>query len=284
MRRGALAILALAACDDPLDQRLGMIETPRVLAVIAEPAEAKPGAMVTYQAVIAGPDGPIVAAPSWGYCTSPKPPTEDNAASTDCVGGEALIELGTAPTVIGTMPAEACIRFGPDVPPGGFRPRAPDASGGYYQPVRIAIDDLLAIGLSRITCNLPTAPFDVAQRYRAEYVANANPTLEPIAIDRVPANTDIELIARWPDAAAETYLYFEPSTQTLVDRREAMRLSWFATGGTLAVDASAVGTGEPVTSVSTTWHTPATGTAWLWFVLRDQRGGIAVQTQQITVE
>lgn len=284
MKRGALVLVTLAACDDPLDQRLGIIEAPRVLAVIAEPAEAKPGAAVTYQAVIASPDGPLASAPSWGYCTSPKPPTEDNAASTECVGGDALIDLGTAPMVTGTIPAEACIRFGPDVPPGGFRPRDPDASGGYYQPVRIVIAELIAIGLSRITCNLPTAPFEAAARYRAEYVANANPTLEPIALDRVPADTDVTLTARWPATSAETYLYYEPSTQTLVDRREALRVSWFATGGTLAVDASAVDAVDPATSVSTIWRTPAAGPAWVWFVLRDQRGGIAVQSQAITVE
>ena len=126
MKRLTLTLAALGACDDSLDQRLGIIETPRVLAVLAEPAEAKAGALVRYEAVIAGPEGPLVLTPSWGYCTSPKPPTEDNAASVGCVGGEALIELGTAPMVSGTIPAEACIRFGPDVPPGGFRPRDPD--------------------------------------------------------------------------------------------------------------------------------------------------------------
>lgn len=284
MKRLALTLLALAACDDSLDQRLGIIEAPRVLAAIAEPAEAKPGAMVSYNAVIASPDGPLATAPSWGYCTSPKPPTEDNAASISCVGGDALIELGTAPTVSGTIPAEACIRFGPDVPPGGFRPRDPDASGGYYQPVRIATDDLLAIGLSRITCNLPTAPFEAAARYRAEYVANANPVLDPIVLDRVPATSEVTLTASWPAATAESYLYFDAAAQILVDRRESLRVSWFATGGTLAVDASALAETSNATSVSTTWQTPAAGTAWIWFVLRDSRGGVAVRGVQLTVE
>ena len=284
MRRAALAIVLLAACDESLDQRLGIIDAPRVLAVIAEPAEAKPGALVSYEAVIASPDGPLAIAPSWGYCTSPKPPTEDNAASIACVGGEALIDLGTAPMVTGALPAEGCIQFGPDVPAGGFRPRDPDASGGYYQPVRVVTDELLAIGLSRITCNLPTAPFEAAARYRNEYVANANPVLEPIALDRVPASADVTLTASWPEPSAESYLYFEPSSQTLVDRHEAMRVSWFATGGTLAVDASAIASDDAATSVSTTWHTPAAGLAWIWIVLRDQRGGIAVQARSITVE
>jgi hypothetical protein len=63
-----------------------------------------------------------------------------------------------------------------------------------------------------------------------------------------------------------------------------MRVSWFATGGALAVDASAVGVDDSATSVSTTWHTPAAGDVWLWFVLRDSRGGIAWQQLRVTVE
>jgi len=294
----AVATLA-SGCDDPLDQRLGLVDAPRVLAVIAQPAEAKPSAMIAYEAVIASPDGPLAIAPSWGYCTSPKPPTEDNAASTDCVGGDALIDLGTATTVMGALPAEGCIRFGPDVPPGGFRPRDPDASGGYYQPVRVASDDLLAIGLSRIICNLPTAPFDAAARYRAEYVANANPVLDAIALEpstpdpsapdplapaRVPGSSNITLTATWPEASAEPYLYFDTEAQVLVDRREAMRVSWFATSGTLAEDASAVGETDAAVSASTTWRTQATGDAWIWIVLRDSRGGVATRAIHVTVE
>ena len=62
-----------------------------------------------------------------------------------------------------------------------------------------------------------------------------------------------------------------------------MRVSWFATGGTLAVDASAVDEDDAATSVSTTWHTPAAGPAWLWVVLRDSRGGVAAQAVAVTV-
>lgn len=63
-----------------------------------------------------------------------------------------------------------------------------------------------------------------------------------------------------------------------------MRLSWFATGGTLAVDASAVNETDTATSVSTTWHTSAAGTLTLWLVLRDSRGGIASQAVRVVVE
>lgn len=269
-------LLLLAGCEMALDQRVAIVDEPRVLAVISEPAEAKPGAPVAYTAVLASPDGPLTVAPHWAFCTSPKPPTEDNAASVPCIAGEELIDLGSTPT--GTLPKDGCIRFGPDTPPGGFRPRDPDASGGYYQPVRVDADDLLAIGLTRITCNLPTAPAEVAFDYQQRYVANKNPRLDPITLTEAAANSDVTLIASWPADSIEEFLYYDTLSQTLVTRRETMRLSWFATGGRLDVDAS---TGD--TSVTTTWHTPTAGSAWLWFVLRDSRGGIAVQSANISL-
>jgi hypothetical protein len=283
MRRALLCLALVAACDDPLDQRLAIVDAPRVLAVISTPAEAKPGADVSYEAIVASPDGPIAAPPAWAFCTGPKPPTEDNVASVDCVDGEALVDLGTTATPTGALPADGCLLFGPDTPPGGFRPRSPDETGGYYQPVRLALDELLAIGLTRITCKLPTAPAEVARDYDLHYVANANPTLEPLALGDVPADSDVTLAASWPATAAETYLYFEPASQTLVELREALRVSWFATGGALAVDASLVGEADLATSASTTWHTPSAGPAWLWVVLRDSRGGVAAQALSITV-
>ncbi|NVB78613.1 MAG: hypothetical protein HOV81_09485 [Kofleriaceae bacterium] len=283
MKRLAFLVV-LAGCGDELDQRLSIIDEPRVLAVIAEPAEAKPGAQVMFHAIAASPDGPLATVPHWAFCTAPKSPTEDNVVSDDCVRGSALADLGTADVVTGTLPSDGCLRFGPDTPPGGFRPRAADGTGGYYQPVRADVDALVAFGLARITCKLPTAPGDVAHDYDVRYVANANPILDPIAIDRVSANSDVTLAASWPADAVETYLYFDPDSQTLVTRREAMRVSWFATAGSFAVDATAVGEDDTATTASTTWHTPGPGTVHLWFVLRDSRGGIAVRDAAIVIE
>jgi hypothetical protein len=283
MRAAALCVL-LVACDEGLDQRLAIIDEPRVLAVVGEPAEARPGELVTYHAVIASPDGPLASIPAWSYCLAPKPPTEDNAVPAACVRGEEIAELGAALEVTGTLPAEGCLRYGPDTPPGDFRPRDADPTGGYYQPIRAEVDGMLAFGLTRITCKLPSAPADLARRYDLEYVANQNPTLDPIALGRAPANSDVTLTASWPEASAESYLHFDRLAQVLVDRREALRVSWFATAGALAVDASAVGEDDPATSISTTWHTPGPGTAHLWFVLRDSRGGLAVQDAFVTLE
>jgi len=285
----ALALaLALAACDDSLDQRLAIVDAPRVLAIVADPAEARPGAAVTYRALVGSPDGPLDAAPRWSYCTAPKPPTEDNTVSTPCALGDALQPLGDGPTVTAALPADACSRFGPEVPPGDFRPRDPDPTGGFYQPLRADVDpSLIAFGLSRITCKLANTTAELAREYDLNYVANRNPSLElpdAASLAAVPAHASISLTASWPADAAEPYLYFDQLAQSLLTRRESLRLSWFATAGTLDVDASAVGESDPATRVTTTWHTPGPGPATLWFVLRDSRGGVATRAVPVIVE
>ena len=291
-------VLGASACVDAPDQRLAIVDEPRVVAVIAEPAEARPGATVDYRAVIASPDGPLAAAPAWAYCTSPKPPTEDNVVSTGCVAGDALLPLvqGADPaSATGTLPMDGCLRFGPDVPPGGFRPRDADATGGFYQPVRVDTAALapLAFGLSRITCNLANATPEAFRRYALEYVANTNPRIASLALDGAPlaagthvaADTDVELSVAWPEDAAETYLYYDRDAQVLVDRREALRVSWLTTGGALPVDAAAIAEDDRATSARITWRTPSSpATAHVWIVLRDARGGMAVEHAAITVE
>ena len=289
--------LLLCACEPELDQWLAIVQAPRVLAVTSEPAEVKPGDPATLAALVASPDGPVADSPAWALCTAPKPPTEDNGVSSACVAtASALVPLGAAASVTATVPADACTEFGPDVVGSGFRPRDADATGGYYQPVRVDASDAgapLAFGFTRITCDLPNAPPDLAQQYNTMYVANTSPTLAPLALavagapvapDAVPAGATVTLAASWPASAVDSYLYFDPVAQQLVQRRESMRVSWFATGGAIAVDASAVGEDDTATSVATTWQAPATpGPAWLWLVLRDSRGGIATQTIAVTL-
>ena len=226
--------------------------------------------------------------PAWSLCDAPKPPTVDNAVADGCVA-DAVTPLGDAPEIAATIPMDACRTFGPDVTSAGFRPRDPDPTGGYYQPIRAAVPSLdLAFGFTRITCNLANAPGDVAQQYKMTYVANTNPSLTELTIDSAPATTapadrDVSLSVGWPTDAVESYLYYDQTSQTLITRREAMRVSWFATAGTLAVDASAVDETASATTVSTTWHTPTTGLVYLWLVLRDSRGGLATATYAVDV-
>jgi hypothetical protein len=276
-----LAWLALlAGCSDALDQRLAIVDAPRVLAITSEPPEVTPGADVALAALIASPSGTLAVVPAWSLCTAPKPPTEDNAVADGCLADQVVAVSSTA-----TIPDDACRSYGPDVASTGFRPRDPDPTGGYYQPIRAAVPASgFAFGFTRITCNLANAPGDVAQQYKMTYVANANPMLNaPDVPANVAANTDVTLAISWPADAVESYVYFDPQSETLVTRREAMRVSWFATGGSLAVDASAVDETDTATSVSTTWRTPVAGLAHLWFVLRDSRGGIATTSIDVDV-
>jgi hypothetical protein len=280
-----LALVLVAGCEDALDQRLAIVREPRVLAIVSEPPEVTPGADVALTALVGGPDGTIAATPAWALCAAPKPPTEDNGVADGCLADQ-VVTLGTGAAITATVPADACRTFGPDVVSSGFRPRAPDPTGGYYQPFRADAPELdLAFGFTRITCNLANAPGDVAQAYRTMYVANQSPALAPPAVPAtVAAGSTVTLEATWPDAAVESFLYFDPDAQVLVTRRESMRLSWFATAGELAVDASAVAEDDPTRSVSTTWRAPAApGPATLWFVLRDSRGGLATETVTVDV-
>jgi len=79
--------------------------------------------------------------------------------------------LGVRADAAGAQPGE---------PP--LRPHDADVTGGYYQPVRAVATldgDTLSpgIGLTRITCDLANAPFDIVVEFQARYHANHNPTL-----------------------------------------------------------------------------------------------------------
>ena len=278
-------VLLLVACNSALDQRLDVVTAERVLAVQSDPPEVTPGNSVTLSVLVASPMGTVDVAPAWSLCDAPKPPTEDNVVADGCVSSS-VTQLGTSLTVETTIPLDACRTYGPDVISKGFRPRDPDPTGGFYQPVRAAIPDLdLAFGFARITCDLANAPAQVAQDYLTMYAANQNPTLNaPSLPASVAADSDVVLSITWPDSAVESYLYYDQPSEMLITRREAMHLSWFATAGDIAVDASEVDETDLTTSVSTTWHTPSSGTVNLWFVLRDSRGGIATASTTTLVE
>ena len=82
------------------------------------------------------------------------------------------------------MPGDACKKFGPqppDVERGkpALRPRDPDVTGGFYQPVRAKLeasdDEYVAFALERIRCRLANAPADVTAMFNMLSKANTNP-------------------------------------------------------------------------------------------------------------
>ena len=67
--------------------------------------------------------------------------------------------------------------------------------------------------------------------------------------------------------------------------REAIRVSWFATGGALDTDTGGRAESEAdQATIENTWTAPATaGEARLWLVVRDDRGGVGWQGYRVRV-
>jgi hypothetical protein len=286
MRALSLLALVVAAlgCRPDLGDPASLITEPRILAVRGDPPESLPGASVSYRPLVVSAKGTMTsAAPEWAFCTSPKPLTENGVVSTVCLASGVQTIAGPSASVAAATPQDACSLFGPATPPGAFRPRDPDATGGFYQPLRVELGDLTAFQLERITCDLPDAPVAIATEFAQRYKPNENPTLAPlvalvngatIALDQVPAGSEVTLRTGWGANDAESYLMFDPDALTLVERREAMRVSWFVTAGSLADEVTGRREDDLATTTETTWLAPSTpGVAHLWLVLRDSRGG-----------
>ncbi len=285
---GAVVLAAApGACKPDLGPGDSFVGAPRVLAIKSDPAEAKPGTTVTLTAFVATPDGTRTDAPlAWSFCTAPKPLTVDNVVSTACTSDPAsLAPIADGPAVYASVPGDACRLFGPDTPPGNFRPRDPDVTGGYYQPVRADLAGADAtFDLLRVTCDLANATADQAAAFAKAYVPNANPHLGPLGATiggaglsqaGVPAGARVDLVASWNASDAETYAWLDPASQTVTTKRESMRVAWYASAG--AFDSESTGRAEDdlATTTPNGWTAPAeAGTAHLWIVLRDSRGGV----------
>jgi hypothetical protein len=285
----AALVLSFAATMSSCVPGLGpgdwLVTRPRILAVRAEPPEGKPGATATFAALVVTPDG-TTAAPSvdWRWCVAPEPLTENGAVASACLDAASLLPAGTGAAVAASTPSDACALFGPDTPPGGYRPRDPDATGGFYQPLRSDVSGApVTFDLVRVLCDLGRAPAAIASQFAASYVPNANPhllalvaTVAGVTIDlgAVPAGATVDLEASWPPADAETFAYFDPDTQTLSTQREAMRVAWYTTAGVLATESTGRASSDPLATTDNTWTAPSSGTAHLWLVLRDSRGGV----------
>jgi hypothetical protein len=73
---------------------------------------------------------------------------------------------------------------------------------------------------------------------------------------------------------AERYAGFDIPTQSVVDRRESVAVAWFATQGAFDADRTGREPNDPTASSDNGWTAPAqAGPAYLWVVLRDDRGG-----------
>jgi hypothetical protein len=304
LRRTLLLTLALAACKPTVGRAPSLITEPEILAVRSLPAEAKPGDPVAYDLLVVSPEGTVsdpVAA--WDVCSQPKPPAESNSVAAGCVTAAAGEAQGA--TFAAPVPTDACMLFGPMVPKQDFRPRDPDSTGGYYLPVRAVLSNLgdrvlTAFAMERITCSLPNASPAVIQDYSTRYQANQNPKLAGLVVQTVDGTTVdlaggsvtvssgglVTLNAAFTPESAETYVVFDPEAQALVDRRESMRLAWFASDGEFDHDRTGRAESEPETTSDNTWTAPVVSAptpVYLWLVLRDSRGGVDFAAYDLSV-
>jgi hypothetical protein len=273
-----------------------LVKTLQVVGWKAEPPEAAPGSNVTLQVVALAPGGPVdPTATSWTFCHAAKPLDEDRVVTASCLVAGAPDAVGDPVQV--ALPTDACRLFGPDTPqpaPGAppTRPRDADATGGYFQPVTMALGDALAVGLERVTCDLPDASLAAARAFQAAYHPNQNPMLTGLALSvggapvdpaAVPAGAALLVTATWTADALETFPVFDRASGTIVDVQETLVGSWYVTTGDLAQPAVEIADAA-VVSAGTGWTVPAgTSTAELVFVLRDSRGGADVARMAIAI-
>lgn len=227
-RRNALAVLSvvvLTGCVPDFDVDETVIVDQQILAISATPAEAAAADGVVYRALVVSPDGTITDATlTWKYCADIKPQAELGPVSARCVEGdpEATVAIPAAEPVTAMMPFETCRYFGPDSPPTttgeAGRPADPDVTGGYRQPVRVALGDSVSFYEHRIACGLAGATQEQSADFRRRSRRNANPRIDDLFIVRadgveVATREDepvslapgeaIELIVRWPECPTE---------------------------------------------------------------------------------
>jgi hypothetical protein len=88
---------------------------------------------------------------------------------------------------------------------------------------------------------------------------------------------------RWSADQVETYVVHDRANDSLTERRESFRVSWFTTAGVIPVVTTGRAEDDLATDTSTAWQAPDAGSGTLWAVLRDSRGGSAVQALPFTV-
>jgi hypothetical protein len=173
----------------------------------------------------------------------------------------------------------------------------PDSSGGFFQPVLAWLGQEPVLSGVRLGCGLIGAPPDVTQAYNQRYHPNQNPALEPLELLRNDGSVEplgeplahelrpgerVRLRVKWPACpeegecgGAEQYVVYDALTQTLTDRTESFVVSWYATAGLFAEPRTEQvfgGEGELPGTVNT-WTAPTSGTADVWAVAHDDRGG-----------
>lgn len=276
-----LALLGAAACARYSTDASSVVSDPRIIAVVAEPAEARPGSEVTLALHAADADGPLEDfAFSAYFCLLPKPLTENNALTAAC-WNEPGAPLPLQDSVVhGVIPKDACALFGPDPPPGDFRPRDPDHTGGFFVPVLIEAFDRRSVFLQRVRCEPADLRADVAREYAARYADNQNPVGLGLALHPRDASGALRAEVTLPFAAAERFVVASALSQTVEETAEVLTVEWLVTQGTLSVATAELVEQRGVWVAEVDWDHAGPDSAHLYAVVRDSRGGMAFAARE----
>lgn len=273
-------VVALAGCAPAMVDEPWRVTAPRVVAVVAEPAEVRPGARVVLEAVIAAPRSAIADAEvrwvRWVRCEAPVPFSQNEAGDGACHAalGDAVSQ---APRTTLEIPADVCAVFGADVASAATRPRDPDATGGFYQPVAVGLGEARSTAFVRLGCRPGGLGAEAARAFEAQARPNRNPSFTlggsvdgvSVAWLELPAGGAVDLFADWSAAPEESFPSVELSTGRLASQLERYDVTWLVTDGWLDGARSSSGRGR--------WRLPTLpGEGTLWAVLRDTRGGASV--------
>ena len=271
-------LLLLVACKPDFAKRESLVDGVQILAVQAEPAEARAGEPVSFTALVVSPEGDVTTPVGWAFCNTPKLLTENGAVSPSCNTGGVPVPATTP------LPAGGCAVFGPEITSAELRPRDPDITGGFYQPIRADTAGTSAFGFARLRCNRANVGAATIRDFDAKYTQNRNPQITFTPPAEVRAGASITLRAEWPADSAETYAYIDVPTSNVVSKREVMRVSWHTTAGSFASDRTGRADDDLATFTENTWNAPSDpGSVSMWVILRDDRGGVNFQKAVVSV-
>jgi hypothetical protein len=298
----AAVVMAVAGCKPDFGNPTSLVTEHRILAARAEPPEALPGDTATMTALVVSPDGTATPAIDWALCIAPKPLDENNIVTSACLDGgeDAIKSFGSqGPSAVAVVPLLACSLFGPDPPPQmqgqpPLRPRDPDVTGGYYQPVRLTEGDAMAFAMVRVRCPLILGGTVNQTEYAKTYKNNQNPKILPVTatvdgaaveLTAIPAGKDVVFATGWTPESVESFPVYDIASHVLVTHREALRVAWFATTGSFEHEVTGHTETEQETSTDNKWTAPKeAGVVHLWTVLRDNRGGVDWASYDVTVQ
>jgi len=271
MRKPALLLLALAACGADFTPR-SVLADLRVLALVTAPLEAGPADSVTVRPVTLPGAGTGVVEERWSFC----PLTTGASAGYACVAAACEFALAPAPDGSVTLApfalAQQCLAAAGagGAPAAGVPAQVPDKVDSVVRYRVTASDGQTREAVQVVPLYTRAAPL----------VRNAPPVVTGVTIGGAPvlggarpppldAGGALEVRVTLDPASAEPYV--DDAGNALA---EALVVSFFTTAGRFDFDR---GSGPDArVELKDEAILPGTGTAQLWAVARDGRGGETV--------